>query len=210
MERRLFARLAPCWLVAAAVVTHAEAPAPGVATATSNGGAKEWSTAGEEPAYTAEGRLQFPQSYREWVFLSSGIDMSYSDNNMGHSMFDNVFVQPDAYREFVRTGTWPDGTALVLEARGATEKGSINRHGKFQTGELMGVEVHVKDTKRFQGGWAFFGFRGSQPAQMIPLSQDCYSCHRDHAAVDTTFVQFYPTLLEIATAKGTLSSGYKP
>jgi hypothetical protein len=206
MKRRIFARFAPCWLALAAVVTYAEAPAPEVKT----GGAREWSTANDEPVYTADGHLQFPQSYREWVFLSSGIDMSYSEGNMGHSMFDNVFVQPDAYREFVRTGVWPDGAALVLEVRGATEKGSINKRGKFQTGELMGIEVHVKDTKRFTGGWAFFNFRGPQAAQMIPMSQDCYSCHREHGAVDTTFVQFYPTLLEIATAKGTLSPGYKP
>ncbi len=193
MKRRWLARFSPCWLILVAVVTHAEAPGPA-------------------PAFTAEGRLEYPQDYREWVYVSSGLDMSYSDRGggMGHSMFDNVFVQPKAYREFVRTGLWPDGTLLALEVRAAAEKGSINQHGKFQTGELMGFEVHVKDTKRFQGGWGFFSFRGPEPAQMIPMTQDCYSCHRDHAAVDTTFVQFYPTLLPIATAKGTLSSGYKP
>jgi hypothetical protein len=138
--------------------------------------------------------------------------MSYSEraSGMGHSMFDNVFVNPEAYREFVRTGSWPDGTMLALEARVAAEKGSINQHGKFQTGELMGFEVHVKDSKRFQGGWAFFSFRSTEPAQMIPMTEECYSCHRQHAAVDTTFVQFYPTLLPIATAKGTLSPDYKP
>ena len=44
---------------------------------------------------------------------------------------------------------------------------------------------------------------------MIPTSTDCYSCHAAHAAVDTTFVQFYPTLLPIATSKGTLSAAYQ-
>jgi hypothetical protein len=44
---------------------------------------------------------------------------------------------------------------------------------------------------------------------MIPLAADCYSCHAAHAAVDTTFVQFYPTLLPIATRKGTLSTAYR-
>jgi hypothetical protein len=43
---------------------------------------------------------------------------------------------------------------------------------------------------------------------MIPTSADCYSCHADHGAVDTTFVQFYPTLLPIARSKGSLSAGY--
>src|ERR1700758_1280113 len=119
------------------------------------GAAAEWSTADvSEPAYTADGRLKFPASYREWIFLSSGLDMSYRDkvDAAEHSMFDNVFAEPGAYREFVRTGSWPDGTALVLESRGAAGKGSINKHGKFQTGDLQGVEVHVKDTKRFPGG----------------------------------------------------------
>ena len=38
---------------------------------------------------------------------------------------------------------------------------------------------------------------------------DCYTCHTQHAAVDTTFVQFYPTLLPIAQSKGTLSASYQ-
>jgi hypothetical protein len=98
---------------------------------------------------------------------------------------------------------------LVLEARGAQDKGSINKGGNYQGTEVLGREVHVKDSARFPDQWAFFGFEGTQPAQMIPHSASCYSCHADHAAVDTTFVQFYPTLLPIATAKGTLSAAYR-
>lgn len=182
--------------------------------------ASEWSTDDAQrsatvsteagPAFEADGRLKFPASYREWIFLSSGLDMSYGAAPTGHSMFDNVFVEPTAYRDFVRTGTWPDGTLLVLESREAADKGSINQHGKFQAGGIEGVEVHVKDRKRFQGGWAFFSFDGYRPAPMVSLDKDCYSCHQQHAAVDTTFVQFYPTLLPIATRKGTLSPGYRP
>jgi len=67
----------------------------------------------------------------------------------------------------------------------------------------------VKDEKRFQGKWAFFGFDDAKTAKMVPLEASCYSCHAAHAAVDTTFVQFYPTLLPIAKSKGTLSDGYK-
>ncbi len=162
------------------------------------------------PQYTSEGQLQFPANYREWVFLSSGIDMSYSPRAMAmnHSMFDNVFVNPEAYKAFVQTGAWPDKTVLVLEVRGAETKGSINHAGHFQTGEMMGVEVHVKDEARFPGKWAFFGFDDDRPAKMIPTKADCYSCHQQHAAVDTTFVQFYPTLLEIAKKKNTLVTSY--
>jgi hypothetical protein len=161
------------------------------------------------PVYTADGKLVFPAKYREWIYLTSGIDMSYSPNAMpGHSMFDNVFVNPEAYRAFLQTGTWPDKTLLVLEVRGAGSKGSINKSGHFQTSNLMGREVHVKDELRFPGKWAFFGFDNDSPSKQIPTGADCYSCHEQHAAVDTTFVQFYPTLLEIAKQKKTLSPSY--
>jgi hypothetical protein len=73
----------------------------------------------------------------------------------------------------------------------------------------MGAEAHVKDAARFKGGWGFFAFNTSgEPAAEIPHSQACYSCHEQHAAADTTFVQFYPTLLPAATKLATLSNSY--
>lgn len=163
------------------------------------------------PAYTGAGEMKFPDGYREWVYLTTGFDMSYNPalSNGDHHMFDNVFVNPEAYQSFLQTGTWPDKTMLVLEVRGAQSKGSINQKGSFQGTDVMGTEVHVKDAARFPGKWAFFGFEEGKPAKMIPQSADCYSCHAQHGAVDTTFVQFYPTLLPIAKAKNTLSASFQ-
>ena len=161
------------------------------------------------PEYTGDAQLKFPEHYREWIYLTTGFDMSYSPAmQMGHHMFDNVFVNPEAYKAFLETGTWPDKTVLVLEGRRAEGKGSINKSGNYQGTETMGVEVHVKDEARFPGKWAFFGFDDAKTAKMTPITANCYSCHAEHAAVDTTFVQFYPTLLPIAKAKGTLSASY--
>jgi hypothetical protein len=161
------------------------------------------------PDYIADGQLKFPETYRQWIYLSTGFDMSYNPGmQMGHHMFDNVFVNPEAYKTFVDTGTWPDNTMLVLEVRGAEGKGSINQKGNFQGTDVLGLEVHVRNSKRFPGGWAFFGFDDKKTASMVPREATCYSCHAAHAAVDTTFVQFYPTLLPIAKSKGTLSVGY--
>jgi hypothetical protein len=162
--------------------------------------------------FTADGQLKLPEDYRSWVYLTSGFDMSYNPalqaQMMDHHMFDNVFVDPASYKAFQETGTWPDKTMLVLEVRGAHDKGSINQKGNYQ-GDLMGLEVHVRDDARFSGKWAFFGFDEGKTSKMIPQSASCYSCHVAHAAVDTTFVQFYPTLLPIATDKGTLSEAYR-
>jgi hypothetical protein len=161
--------------------------------------------------YASNGDMLPPSNYREWVYLTSGIDMSYSPkaDMADHSMFDNVFVNPEAYRGFVATGTWPDKTVMVLEVREARGKGSINQRGHFQGTDLMGLEVHVKDETRFPGKWAFFEF--DSPAKngtLVPHGAPCYTCHAAHAAVDTTFVQFYPTLLPIAQEKKTLSEAY--
>lgn len=167
-------------------------------------------TATYTPSYTKAGDLVPPAHYREWIYLTSGQDMSYTpQRNPEMHMFDNVFVNPEAYRSFMTTGTWPDKTVMVLESRGAASQSSINKSGHFQSGAPMGLEIHVKDTSRFPGGWAFFNVENEGKATIFPQTARCYSCHADHAAVDTTFVQFYPTLLPIATSKGTLSVKYK-
>jgi Cytochrome P460 len=163
------------------------------------------------PEYTSDAGLKLPEDYRQWVYLSTGFDMSYSAAamQMDHHMFDNVFAKPEAYKAFQETGTWPDKTMLVLEVRKAEGKGSINQRGNFQGTAVMGLEVHVKDEARFPGKWAFFGFDEGKVGKLVPTGAQCYVCHAEHAAVDTTFVQFYPTLLPIATSKGTLSAAYQ-
>ena len=167
--------------------------------------------AADSQQYAADGRLNVPRDYREWVFLTSSLDLDYSDQSREDSgrpsLLDNVFVNPEAYRAYLQSGTWPDKTVLVKENRIAASAGTISRSGKFQTG-VANMEIHVKDTARFPGGWAFFSSDGKSPAVRLPMTAACYSCHAEHGAVDTTFVQFYPTLLELAKAKGTLSAGY--
>lgn len=169
--------------------------------------------ASDGPTYTVDKQLVFPEKYREWVYLTSGLDMNYNAkaDASGMSMFGNVFVNPSSYREFLKSGTWPDGTTVLIENRGAIHGGakqaSLNKHGLSQTEEYMGMEVHVKDAS-LPGGWGFFTFDGTKTAKMIPRPASCYTCHEAHAAVDTTFVQFYPTLLPAAKEHGTLSKAF--
>ena len=169
-------------------------------------------TAPVMPQFTANNELVVPADYREWIFLSSGLGMTYgpiSQSSSGRApSFDNVFVTPFAYRAFMETGKWPDKTMFVLEVRSSMSKGSINNGGHYQS-ERVGFQVEVKDTSRFPGnGWAFFGVGSAKTAKMIPRDGSCYTCHPQKGAVDNTFVQFYPTLLPVARAKGTLTQDY--
>ena len=163
------------------------------------------------PRYTPSGDLIPPPDYREWVFMGSGLDMSYTANpaQAGMSMFDNVFAEPSAWQQFKRTGHWPDKTMLAMEVRGAASHGSINVHGHYQT-DVMGAEIHVRDAARFKGGWGFFFLDGAGPAKLIEYTATCYACHQNNAAVDTTFVQFYPAAKAIAVSFGTYRAPAPP
>jgi Cytochrome P460 len=164
----------------------------------------------DEPRYTSDGQLMRPDNYREWIFLSSGLGMTYSNPdtaaaaNTALPRFDNVFVTPQAYQAFLKTGAWPDKTMFALEVRSSASKGSINKGGHYQD-EIVALEIEVKDQSRFPNQWAYFGFGGgAQQAKPRPASAGCQACHSTNGAVENTFVQFYPTLLPVAKAKGTL------
>jgi len=157
------------------------------------------------PQFGADGKLVRPTGYRKWAYLSSGYGMSYSQGNSDHLMFTNVFVTPSSYDYYVEHGTWPDKTMFVLEIYGSASKGSINLHGNYQS-SFMGLDVEVKDEKRFSDKWAYFNFEGAEAsAESISPSQNgCWKCHDQNAAVEHSFVQFYPELLEIAKKKATI------
>jgi hypothetical protein len=71
--------------------------------------------------------------YRQWVFLTSSLDLNYGTAAPpSHHMLDNIFVNPEAYGVFVKTGTWPDKTVLIKENRMAASAGTLSKAGYFQ------------------------------------------------------------------------------
>jgi cytochrome P460 len=170
------------------------------------------------PAFTSAGQLVRPLDYRSWVFVTSGLGMTYGPAKPAEGqppLFDNVFVTRDAYDEFLRSGAWPDKTMFILEGRRAEANVSINNGGHTQ-GQMAFMEAAVKDTTRFKntGGWGYFSFdsRGGlvESAAVLPPTASCYACHSANTAVDNTFVQFYPELFAVAKAKGTIRATYDP
>jgi len=167
-------------------------------------------TTSDAPQYTRDGHLLLPANYREWIYLSSGLGMTYAPAataDHGNPKFENVFVSRTAYNAFLESGHWPDKTILILEIRRAAENGSINTAGHYQT-DILAIEAAVKDERRFPQKWAYFSFGQTDKGTMFPANSACNSCHSQKAAVENTFVQFYPTLLVIATHKSTLNVAY--
>ena len=122
-----------------------------------------------------------------------------------HHMFTNVFVNPASYRAFVGSGRWPDKTIFMLEVRHTGTDRRPNRAGLFQA-EAVGLEAHVLDASK--GGSRFYDFDGKSSGSPLSATSSCNTCHDEHGAVDNTFVQFYPELLTVAKAKGTIKAGF--
>ena len=166
--------------------------------------------AADGPRYTEAGELIRPTDFREWMFVTSGLGMTYNlpTGAARTPNFTNVYVNPTAYRSFAKDGRWPDKTMFILEVRGSSSEGSINKGGHFQS-DLVVIEASVKDETRnasLPGSWAYYDFGRDMKAAVkaLPGTERCYACHSENGAVDNTFVQFYPTLLDIAKTFNTV------
>jgi hypothetical protein len=160
------------------------------------------------PRYTAAGDLVMPDRIDTWIRVGSSIGLGYgSSDDPPPGMFHNVAMEPAAYESFRRTGRFPNHTQLALTIYGPAHGVAPAEHGWFE-GELAAVEVAVKDTGRFPGGWAYFGFGLGGPGRAAPPfpRERCAGCHAQHAARDNVFLQFYPLLRDFPPRLATPST----
>lgn len=150
--------------------------------------------------FTNAGRLLRPTGWDAWVMVGASTGLSYSEPQPGAAasgpgMFHNVYMQPWAYREVLRTGVFPEGTMFVLAFYAPSRKATPARAGFYEGDEDPGFEVHVKKAGVDSSGWGFYGFGDTtSAAQRVPSAVACYSCHAKEAAHDNVFTQFYPRL----------------
>ena len=158
------------------------------------------------PRYDTNRNLLLPDDYRRWVLVGSSLGLSYSENGRrGDQMFNTTLMEPSAYRHFVETGTFREGTMLALVLQGMGTNAMPARQGQFATG-VHAVEMAVKDSTRVTEGWAYYGFGGPMAGgyrtSAAPQPKaSCYACHVEHAARDNVFLQFYGLLNEAAPKK---------
>jgi hypothetical protein len=158
---------------------------------------------GEPPAVHFEDRdtLLRPEGYREWVFVGSSLGLRYEGKDEKQQSekleFKNVYIDPPAYRAYLKTRKFPQGTILILETAVAASKAEPTLKGTYQK-EFVGLSAAVKDSARFPDGWAYFGFNdgsGKLKAKARPFAKTaCYNCHQQKGADDNVFTQFYPVL----------------
>jgi hypothetical protein len=152
------------------------------------------------PQYDSDNNLRLPADYRQWILVGSSLGLSYAEGRTDHQMFNTTLMEPTAYRHFVQTGQFREGTMFALILQGIGTNATPARQGQFATDVHM-IEMAVKDGKRVPEGWAYYGFggpmMGGYRATAAPQPKSaCYDCHIEHAARDNVFIQFYGLLGE--------------
>ncbi len=154
----------------------------------------------QDANFSKDGSLNRPEGYRDWMYI--GTPLTPNDMNNGEAPFPefhNVYINPQAWRAYQRTGQFPDGTVLVKELVSVGSKEASSGNGYFM-GEFVGLEAAIKDSKRFPnepGHWAYFSFGHSYPlaeATKAQAVENCSSCHQTRAAQDFVFTQYYPII----------------
>ena len=171
---------------------------------------------GSVAQFDSEGNLLRPTGYREWVFI--GTPLTPNDMNGGMAPFPEfhaVYIDPDSWVHYKKTGKFQDGTILVKELISVGSKQATSGVGYFM-GEYIGLEAAVKSKAHFPdepGNWAYHSFttpgspmEGGEMREKVhegaPLKDKakafptavCASCHVASAAEDMVFTQFYPVL----------------
>lgn len=163
--------------------------------------------------FNAKGELMQPTGYREWVFV--GTPLTPNDMNNGKAPFPEfhaVYIDPDSWAHWKKTGKFREGTILVKELISVGSKAATSGKGYFM-GEYLGLEATIKNSKRFPdepGNWAYFSFTSGGSPMMNPdapmhggpLKESaaafpaaaCNACHDASAGDDWVFTQYYPVL----------------
>jgi hypothetical protein len=150
--------------------------------------------------FTDDGKLKKPVGYRTWVYI--GEVVTPNDLNGGEATFPefhSVYIDPESFAHFEKTGKFRDGTVLIKELSSVGSKKASSGEGYFQ-GEFTGLEAEIKDSKRFKdepGNWGYFSFGHKYPLKKEAAANptaSCNACHQANAKTDWTFSQYYPAL----------------
>ena len=159
------------------------------------------------PHYDQQGRLLRPEGYKTWVHVGVNLGLGYQENTQEPTkpgQFMNVYMQPEAYRYYERTGRFPEKTMLALVQYKPENMGSIARSG-LMSGQHVGLSFAVKDSEHVDESWAYYGFatrNGFLDATDARPKEACYNCHAEHGEDDNVFVQFYPLLRDVRAKRG--------
>jgi Cytochrome P460 len=150
--------------------------------------------------FTPDGKMKRPDGYRNWVYVGAVVTPNdLNDGEAAFPEFHSVYMDPESFAHYEKTGEFRDGTVMIKELIGVGAKEATSGKGYFM-GDFRGLEASIKDSKRFKdepGSWAYFSFGHKYPLKAEATKQaaaSCNACHQTSAAKDDVFSQYYPVL----------------
>jgi hypothetical protein len=146
--------------------------------------------------------LERPTGFREWIYV--GTPLTPNDMNDGKASFPefhSVYIDPESWKHWKKTGKFRDGTILIKEMASVGGKTAASGKGYFM-GDFIGLEATIKSKREFPnepGNWAYFSFttedhRSVKKTANAQPQASCNNCHETSAQDDFVFTQYYPVL----------------
>jgi hypothetical protein len=158
--------------------------------------------------FDSDGKMKLPTGYRAWVFVGAPLTPNGLNNGKANfPEYHHVYVEKKNVDAYLKTGEFPEGTVIVKELTRVLNPDFPDGSRKepsgrgYFNGEFNGIDVSVKDSKRFAetNGWGYFTF-GHHPLPYDKTAAEksvaeCAGCHLANvASTDMTWIQFYPLL----------------
>ena len=158
--------------------------------------------------FDADGKMKRPTGYRGWVFVGAPLTPNGLNNGKANfPEYHHVYIEKRNVDAYLKTGEFPEGTVIVKELTRVLNpefpdgsRKEPSGRGYFN-GEYNGMDVTVKDSKRFAdtNNWGFFNFgHHAWPLEdwsTEASAAECAGCHIANVAqTDMTWIQFYPLL----------------
>jgi cytochrome c len=145
------------------------------------------------------GAISFPQDFLKWQTLGA---WSTADENGKANGMHQVYISPRSVNAYLESGTFPDGTVLVKEVRGAATAALSTGAASYATDKgvwfvmIKDVNKRFPDNSLWGDGWGWALFEAKDPTKQVATDykQDCLSCHVPAEATDWIYIEAYPVL----------------
>lgn len=127
---------------------------------------------------SASNGVPYPEGYREWVHVKSGIVGKESPTFKRYEGIHHIYANAKAIEGYEK-GTFPDGSVIVFDLLEAPVKNGITSEGPRRF-----IDVMHKDSKKFAetSGWGFEEFERDSTTTRLLTEEGAAKCSACHAS----------------------------
>jgi hypothetical protein len=136
-------------------------------------------------AFADKAKVDYPEGYRNWAHVKSMLIEPGHPLENPFQGIHHIYGNDKALNGF-KAGTFPDGSVLVFDLLGYSQKGHAIQEGERK---LVGVMVKNKNNYKSTGGWGFEGFSGNSKSKRLvgDGGKSCFLCHTSQEKNDYVF-----------------------